>query len=291
MKIRQALLIFLLVATIMLFSSCSLLDGLLGGFSDRETDPDGSFEVHFIDVGQADSALILCDGYSMLIDGGNVGDSSLVYAYLKKLNITYLDYVVCSHAHEDHVGGLSGALNFAQAGTVLSPVTAYDSKAFNNFVKYVNKKGLELTVPKPGDTYELGSASFEILAPLYDYKATNNTSIVIKLSYGTVSFIFSGDAEAESELDMVDEYGRKLSAAVLKVGHHGSDTSSAAAYLSAVHPKYAVISCGEGNSYGHPHQEILDRLAEAGIEVFRTDQKGTIICRSDGFDLDFSFEK
>ena len=289
-KITVILLAIVLICAVFL-SSCSYLDDIVDELLYDSFDGTGKFEVHFIDVGQADSTLILCDGYAMLIDGGNAEDSSLLYSYLKKLDVDYLDFVVCTHAHEDHVGGLSGALNYAWAGVVLSPVTEYDSRAFNSFVKTVKKQGLELTIPKPGDTYSLGSADFEILGPLYDYEDPNNTSIVIRLTYGTVSFIFSGDAEAESELDLVDEYGNYLSSTVMKVGHHGSSTSSCAKYLNAVNPTYAVISCGVDNSYGHPHEVTLEKLEEAGITYYRTDEQGTIICESDGFDLNFSFEK
>lgn len=289
-KITVILLAIVLICAVFL-SSCSYLDDIVDELLYDSFDGTGKFEVHFIDVGQADSTLILCDGYAMLIDGGNAEDSSLLYSYLKKLDVDYLDFVVCTHAHEDHVGGLSGALNYARAGVVLSPVTEYDSRAFNSFVKTVKKQGLELTIPNPGDTYSLGSADFEILGPLYDYEDPNNTSIVIRLTYGTVSFIFSADAEAESELDLVDEYGNYLSSTVMKVGHHGSSTSSCAKYLNAVNPRYAVISCGVDNSYGHPHEVTLEKLEEAGITYYRTDEQGTIICESDGFDLNFSFEK
>ncbi len=289
-KLTAILLALVLICTVFL-SSCSYIDDIVNELLYDSFDGTGEFEVHFIDVGQAESILILCDGYAMLIDGGNVEDSSLIYSYLKKLDVDYLDFVVCTHAHEDHVGGLSGALNYARAGVVFSPVTQYDTRAFNSFVKTVKKQGLELTIPKPGDTYSLGSADFEILGPLYDYEDPNNTSIVIRLTYGTVSFIFSGDAEAESELDLVDEYGNYLSSTVMKVGHHGSSTSSCAKYLNAVNPRYAVISCGVDNSYGHPHEVTLEKLEEAGITYYRTDEQGTIICESDGFDLNFSFEK
>ena len=207
---------------------------------------DSTLEIHFIDVGQADSALILCDDAAMLIDGGNVEDSDLVYTYLRNENIDSLDYIVCTHAHEDHVGGLSGALNYTTANVAFCPVTDYDSNAFQNFVRYLGDT--QITVPTPGDTYELGSASFAILGPISPSDDPNNTSIVLKLTYGETSFLFTGDAERDEEQDILNA-GYDLSATVLKVGHHGSDTSTTYPFLREIMPQYAVISCGAGNSY------------------------------------------
>ena len=142
--------------------------------------PEGSgLQVHFIDVGQADSALVICDGHYMLIDGGNAEDSDLVYAYLERHGAEHLDYMVASHAHEDHIGGLSGALNYASVDTALCPVTEYSSKVFQNMVSYLAKQGKELTVPEPGDQFSLGTAQVEILGPVKEYSDTNNTSIVL----------------------------------------------------------------------------------------------------------------
>lgn len=249
---------------------------------------DSSLEVHYIDVGQADSALILCDGHAMLIDGGNVADSDLVYAYLKKLGVNQLDFVVATHAHEDHVGGLAGALNYAKADVALCPVTNHDSKAFNNFVKYLGDTAI--TVPKPGDAYTLGSASFTVLGPINPSNDPNNTSIVLKLVYGDTSFLFTGDCERDEEQDIL---GTKpdLRATVLKVGHHGSDTSTSYPFLREIMPQFAVISCGVGNSYGHPTEDALSRLRDADVKTYRTDMQGTIICKSDGKAVSFAVER
>ena len=160
-----------------------------------ESPEDSFFTVHYIDVGQADSALVICDGKAMLIDGGNVADSNLIYSYLKKLNIDHLDYMVCTHAHEDHVGGLAGALNYAKVDKVFAPVTSYDSKAFSNFVKYLDKQSKSITMPSPGDEFLLGSAKVTVLGPIKATGETNNTSIVLRVVYGNTSFLFTGDAE------------------------------------------------------------------------------------------------
>lgn len=247
---------------------------------------DSYFQVHFLDVGQADSALVICDGKTMLIDGGNVADSSYLVAYLEKLGISYLDYIVCSHAHEDHVGGLSGPLNTCQAGQVMAPVSTYESKAFGDFAKYAEKQGLEIIIPELGQEFALSSSQVKIIGPSAEYKDPNNTSIVLRIVYGSTSFLFTGDAERESEQDMLD-YGLELKSTLLKVGHHGSDSSTTYPFLREVMPEYAVISVGEGNSYGHPTEQVLSRLFDAGVTVYRTDQMGEIIVKSDGERLSF----
>ncbi len=159
----------------------------------------GSLEVHFIDVGQADAALVICDGHYMLIDGGNAEDSGLVYAYLKEHGAEHLDYMVATHAHEDHVGGLSGALNYASVDAALCPVRSYDSKGFQNMVKYLEKQGKSIAVPRPGDSFDLGSARVEILGPVQEYDDANNTSIVLRIDCGETSFLFTGDMETGAE--------------------------------------------------------------------------------------------
>ncbi len=251
----------------------------------------GSFEVHFIDVGQADAALVLCDGHAMLIDGGNAADSSLIYTYLKDRSVSYLDYIVCTHAHEDHVGGLAGALNYASAGCALCPVTEYDSRAFNSFVTYLGKQGVEITIPAAGDSFSLGSASVQVLGPVRpDASDPNNTSIVLRIVYGNTSFLFTGDAEREEEQEIL-EAGYELESTVLKVGHHGSETSTTYPFLREILPQYAVISVGADNSYGHPAEDTLSRLRDADVTVYRTDLQGDIVCTSDGESVSFAVER
>ena len=246
--------------------------------------------VDFIDVGQADSALIRCGGQAMLIDGGNAADSSLLVSYLKSQGVEHLDYMVCTHAHEDHVGGLSGPLNTSTVGRVFCPVTEYDSKAFSSFVKYTGAQGLELTVPAPGDTFALGGALVTVLGPVADYDNTNDTSIVLRVDFGETSFLFTGDMERTAEADLL-ESGCDLSATVLKVGHHGSETSTSYPFLREVMPQYGVISVGEGNPYGHPTEATLSRLYDAGVTVYRTDLQGTVTAVSDGKTVTFTTEK
>ena len=255
-----------------------------------EIPPDNStFSVKFIDVGQADAALIECDGHYMLIDGGNKGDSSLIYAVLKNSNVSYLDIVVGTHAHEDHIGGLPGAFNYATAGITLCPVTSYDSDAFEDFAKYAAQKGNGITIPSVGDTYSLGSATVSIIG-LNAGSDVNDTSIVLKVQYGETSFLFTGDAEHEAEQAILNS-GADLSSTVLKVGHHGSDTSTTYPFLREIMPEYAVISVGKDNSYDHPTDNTLSRLRDADVTILRTDLHGDIVFTSDGKTVTVSTDK
>lgn len=251
---------------------------------------ESSFEVHYIDVGQADAALVLCDGHAMLIDGGNAADSNLIYTYLKKHSVSHLDYIVATHAHEDHVGGLSGALNYATVGKAYCPVTSYDSKAFSNFVNNLSKQGISISVPKAGDYFHLGSAEVQILGPITSSGDANSTSIVLRIVYRETSFLFTGDAERAEERDILNA-GYSLESTVLKVGHHGSDTSTTYPFLREIMPQYAVISVGKDNSYGHPTEDTLSRLRDADVTVYRTDMQGDIICTSDGKAVHFTVSR
>ena len=256
------------------------------------TTPENStFEVHFIDVGQADCALVVCDEKTMLIDGGNKGDSSKIYTYLKNQGITHLDYIVGTHAHEDHIGGLPGALNLVESvGKVYCSVTDYDSNAFDDFKKYTEAKGKKLTVPTVGEEFSLGSAKVKILGCDPTADDPNNTSIVLKITYKETSFLFTGDAERDAEQKILDS-GYDLSATVLKVGHHGADTSTTYPFLREILPEIAIISVGEGNNYGHPTEEALSRLRDADVKLYRTDMQGDIIAKSDGKTVTFTVAK
>ncbi len=259
----------------------------------KESNPEVSyFEVHFIDVGQADCSLVLCDGKSLLIDGGNVADSSLVVSYLLKQGISSLDYVICTHAHEDHVGGLNGPLNkFTVNHNIFAPATGATTKCYKDFLDAVNKQGKTLTVPTAEYSFMLGSAQVKFLGPVTEnYSDINNTSIVTKITYKNTSFLFTGDAEREAETDILDA-GFDVKADVLKVGHHGSENSTSYRFLREVLPSLAVISVGANNEYGHPTEEALSRLRDAEVRVYRTDMQGNIIISSDGDSLFVKTEK
>lgn len=252
--------------------------------------PSSSFEIHFLDVGQADAALVLCDNEAMLIDGGNAEDSSLIYSYLKTHSINHLEYIICTHPHEDHVGGLSGALNYATVGTVYCSIDSYDSKTFDNFKHYLEKQNKEIEIPSVGDSFSLGGSTVSILGPVENYSDINNTSIVLRIQYGNTSFLFAGDAEIDSEQDILNA-GTNLKSTLLKVGHHGSDTSTSYRWLREISPEYAIISVGKNNSYGHPTEQTLSRLQDAEVTLFRTDLQGYIICTSNGETLTFTTER
>lgn len=253
------------------------------------TAPPSTLTVRFIDVGQADAALLECDGHFMLIDGGNKADSQIIYTVLKNSGATHLDLVVGTHAHEDHIGGIPGAFNYADADVTLCPVTSYDSDAFRDFARYAEQKGNGITVPSSGDTYSLGGSTVTILG-LNEGTDTNNSSIVLRVDLGDVSFLFTGDAERPEEQMLLNAEVR-LDATVLKVGHHGSDTSTTYPFLREIMPKVAVIPVGAGNSYGHPDDNALSRLRDADVDVYRTDLQGDIVITTDGTDLSIRTER
>ena len=250
----------------------------------------GTLTVTWLDVGQGDAAVIQCGGQSMLIDGGKPEKSSYIYAWLQQHDLSYLDVIVATHVDADHIGGLSGALNYASVGTAYCPVTTGTTETFQSFVKYLAQRGKQITVPTAGETFALGGAQVQILGPLRRAEDSNDNSIVLKVSFGATSFLFTGDAERAEEQDLLNA-GVNLQSTVLKVGHHGSDTSTSYPFLRAVAPKYAVISVGTGNSYGHPTEAVLSRLRDAGVTTFRTDMQGEITAVSDGQTVNFSTAK
>ena len=269
-------------------AACDGASVLPGGSADVIPNPASSgvqtadsFRMHFLDVGQALSVLVECDGQYMLYDGGNVDDGSMVVSYLQKQGVEELQYVFCSHAHEDHVGGLAAALAFFPANHVYSPVTETSTKCFQDFVKYTQQQGLQVEVPTVGTVWQLGGATVTMLGPVAQYGETNDTSIVLRVDYGATSFLLTGDMESDAERDLVNS-GANLKADILQVGHHGSSTSTSYLFLNAVLPEMGVISCGVNNKYGHPHEETLSILRDAGVDVYRTDLLGTVVIGSDG---------
>jgi competence protein ComEC len=249
-----------------------------------------TLKVKYIDVGQGDSILIQQGLNSMLIDAGNNSDSELVKKNITDQGITKLDYVIGTHPHEDHIGGLDYVINNFQIGKIYMPKVTSTTKTFEDVVNAINSKGLKATVPTPGESFKLGEATCTILAPNgSEYKDTNNDSIVIKVSFGDNSFLFTGDAEDVSENEMLAK-GYDLKSDVLKIGHHGSNSSTTQKFLDSVNPKYAIISVGKENEYGHPTKEIIDRLISEKISVYRTDEVGTIVATSDGKNITFNVE-
>ena len=253
---------------------------------------EGELIVHFIDVGQADCALIEYGDYTLLIDGGNREDGQLVVSYLEQQGIEELDAVVCTHAHEDHVGGLPSVLAVYPTGAVYAPTRTYASNVFDDFMYYADQQRLEVIIPQPGDTLHTGDLTITVMGPVESYAETNDTSIVLRIDFGETSFLFTGDMEVAAENDMLDYWGEDYDwqVDVLKVGHHCSDTSTGYRFLYETMPTHAVISVGADNTYGHPHKEPMERLEDAGCVIYRTDEMGTILAVSDGKEVTFTWE-
>ena len=245
-------------------------------------------QVYFLDVGQGDATVAVCEGAVMIVDGGPPSASQFIYSFLRNtLKIDHIDVMIASHPHADHVGGLSAALNACSVDVLYTSEINYDTKAWQSVLKYADAQGTPVIIPYPGDSFDLGSATVEILGPLWYHNNLNDLSLIIKITYGDTSILITGDAEWEAEHDLLDG-GIDVSADVLRVGHHGSNTSTSYQFLRAVAPTYGIISVGADNTYGHPDEETLSRLADADVVVMRTDQLGTIVCYSDGTELTFS---
>ena len=237
--------------------------------------------VHYLDVGQGDCILAECDGEYMLIDAGDNDQGTKIQNYLTKQGVKKLKYAVGTHPDADHIGGLDVILYKFACGTVMMPDMTKDTVAYRDVADTMKQKKYKNTVPEPGDSFKLGSAVCTVLGPVESYEDANNNSIVLMVEHGENRFLFMGDAEEEEEADILKS-GVDVEADVLKAGHHGSRFSSSKKFLEAVPPEYAVISCGENNSYGHPHAETLNNLRTMGVEVFRSDEQGTIVAVSDG---------
>lgn len=256
-------------------------DGVAG---EQISDITEELEVHFLDVGQGDCTLICCGNENMLIDAGNNEQGTKIQSYLEKQGVDRLKYVVCTHPDEDHIGGMDAILYKYDCDTILMEDSPKDTDTYRDVEEAMKARGYRRTLPAVGQRYTLGDAVFTIVGPESQGEGDNNDSIALVLVHGENRFLFTGDAEEEEETEML-ESGISLDVDLYKAGHHGSRTSSCEKLLEAASPVYAVISCGEGNSYGHPHAEILNRFRALGVKVFRTDEQGSLIVNSDGSGL------
>lgn len=291
-KIKIWLLLFSLLLTL---SGCSNaeLQQVLAQLEQTETAnqtisvPEGELEVHFLDVGQADCSLLASNGHYMLIDGGNEDDAQTILSYLRQMGVERLDIVIGTHPHEDHVGSLDEVIKAFAVEAVYLPDVSADTRTYRQVLEAAADKGLEIQHLQAGDVLDFQGLPVEIFGPVEDYgNNLNNWSVVLRISVGEVAFLFTGDAEQKAEYDIL-EAGYDISSDVLKVGHHGSNTSNAEEFLSAADADYAVISAGGSNMYGHPTAEILERLEDFDAELYRTDEQGTIVCKTDGRTVSF----
>ncbi len=249
------------------------------------TSADGQMEVHFIDVGQGDSILIKDNSHAMLIDAGENNQGETVVNYLKKENVKELDYVIATHPHSDHIGGMDTVIQNIKIDQVILPKVAHNTKTYEDVLDAIQNKNITVKQPKVGDNYTLGKAHFIILSPSStSYEEMNNYSVGIKITLGKISFVMAGDAEKLSEKEMT-QTGIDLSADVLKLSHHGAANGINDDFYNAVNPKYAVISVGKNNDYNHPSSKVVKAMIKRGITIFRTDVQGSIVFQTDGTNL------
>jgi len=290
MRKRLLALICVLVSVICL-CSCSGKSDVIPDIT--PSTKSSTFSIHFIDVGQGDSALVECDGHYMLIDAGDKLHGSNVYSVLQEKQIQHLDILVISHLHDDHIGGLIKALTYAsQIDLTLSNSDYRDTQTFRDVEHQLGINGATITVPHTGEKYKLGSAEIEVVDC---ESATDNDSLVMLISYGKTRFLFTGDIEYDAQKRIADKYvndkDEEFKINLMKMPHHGSSEGSLNRFVRTFMPDYAVISVGQGNRYGHPHKETLDLLDQAEVKVYRTDLNGDILVKSNGKELEIVTNK
>lgn len=272
-KVNSSSLLILLLIPVLFITSC-------------QTSYSGLLSIHMIDVGQGDSILIMTPNKkTILVDAGEKTEGRKVKAYLNRNQIRKIDLLIGTHPHSDHIGGLGEIINSFHVEKVILPPKLHTSATFEKLLNTIESKGLTISSPKPNTVIEFDDhINLHFLGPLKDYgDHLNLWSMVFRLEYKDKSFLFTGDTEQEAEIDLINAYNENaLKANMLKVAHHGSNTSTTPRFLSHVGPEIALISLGSNNPYGHPHKEVLQRLEEARIFVYRTDLQGNILLLSDG---------
>lgn len=253
------------------------------------TEPTGNLRIHYLDVGQADSILIENASEYMLIDAGNNEDGKLLVKYFKNLGIEKFTYLVGTHAHEDHIGGMDDIINNFEVSNFYMPDVLTTTKTFEDVITALEDNNVYFDTPRIGDNFNFGSGNFTVLNVSNDDSDLNDTSIVLRLVYGNNKFLFTGDATSVVE-DKILKSGYNIESDVLKVPHHGSEYSNSLSFLKKIKPKYSIISVGKDNSYGHPHNKALNNLKNIATEIYRTDKNGTVIVDSDGENIKISFK-
>lgn len=257
-------------------------------FSDAHPAGQAGASLHFIDVGQGDSTLILSDGHACLVDAGEVDQGQTVVEYLHAMGVDRLDYLVMTHPHSDHIGGMQEVLEQLEVDTVLLPdftlAPIPSTKVFERTLQAIDQNGAQAVTAEAGQIYSLGQGEFKVLGAGIETDSYNNLSLVLRFDLPGVSLVCSGDAEIEAESQLLGE-GAWLGADVFQAGHHGSSTSNSLEFVQAIAPGYMVVSCGQDNSYGHPHRETLQTARQVGAEVLRTDELGSIVIYPEGSSL------
>lgn len=287
--------IFLMLLVLVGVSGCTQLDLDIPSSNALENDKDfvaseDQVIAHYIDVGQGDASFIeFPNGEVMLIDAGIASSSEKIIDYIKNLGYDRIDYVIATHPHADHIGGLAEVIESFDIGTIYMPKAVSTSKTYENLLETIKDKGLSVKTGKAGvSVLQEDDLTIEMLAPNQDkYSSLNNYSIVLKIIYGNISFLYTGDAEELSEKEITEN----VEADVLKVGHHGSDTSSSEEFLEKVNPKYAIISVGEDNSYDHPASSTIEKLEKYTNHIYRTDLNGTVVVTTDGINIEVKTER
>lgn len=265
------------------FNLINLFKGKQGVSAPLPVPDDGEVMFHFIDVGQGDAILVTSKDGNMLIDTSEQGARDDLDGYLKAAGIEKLKYLVLTHPDADHIGNADYIINNYEIENVVMTDHVATTKTYERLLDAIEDRNVNVIIPEPGYEFSIGALKNTVLAPTEKYDDPNEMSIVIKAVYGSTSVMLTGDAEKESESDICNYWSAEaLECDILKVGHHGSGTSTTAKFLNAVSPEIAVISCGEGNKYGHPHSESVERLEKAGVKIYRTDIEGSIIFRTDG---------
>ncbi|MGN1418812.1 MAG: ComEC/Rec2 family competence protein [Acutalibacteraceae bacterium] len=292
----------IVAAVVILLAIISVIFGRFNSDFEEATPPDydnasvssEAVTVHIINVGQGSSALIQCGESGFLIDAGESEYGETVVSYLKKAGIKKLDYVVASHPHTDHIGGLTDVFDSFDVDNIIMPhltqINIPTTRSFERFLKKIDEKNIHAVEANYGDKYKLGNASLEILGPVEQNKDLNNMSVVCKVKAAGTTFIFPGDAEKE-EMESIENYNPNLKCNIMIMAHHGSNTSLDERFLGKADFDVAVISCGQNNSYGHPHEEIIDYLKSNNIEYYRTDLAGNIVftCTAEGYSINTGF--